>query len=273
MSTLSVGFSGYDTSRSASDSIWSSCPVEQLAFGKRAGAFIRDDFTTFAADASLYKQYADAAAIALEHDTGALYMNCTNTDNNESYVAGGINITAACKMTGGGLSRVWFETRLKLSAITDQGVFVGLALPTFAAANMLVDDTGVPRTTNGSFVGFRAVTADPDGMDAVYATAGTALTVHQEAEGSDAKYVPGTTSTYLQNLVADTYVKYGIYFDGLKCYWFVNGVKVNETGVAATATNFPDGVNMHVVWGVKTGESVAKAMTVDWYQIGYAINS
>jgi hypothetical protein len=136
---------------------------------------------------------------------------------------------------------------------------------------MLTDDTGVPRTTNGSFIGFRAVTADPDGMDAVYATASTALTVHQEAADSTAKYVPGSSTVYLQNLIADTYVKFGLYFDGTKMYWYVNGVRVNDAGVAYNATNFPDGVNMHVVWGVKTGEAVAKAMTIDWYKIGYEI--
>lgn len=273
MSVLVNPSGGYSTARSASSAIWHNCPEEELLLGRANGTFYRDDFLTFAADSNLYEQFATTPAVAAASDVGELAMATTGTDNSESYVQGGIALTGCAKMVTGGLTQVWYETRLKLSSIADQAALVGLVIPGYATTtDALGDDDGVPRTTLGSYVGFRIVTADPNGWDAVYATAGTALTVHQEAEATDAKYVPGA-STYLQNAVADTWVKLGLYSDGYRCYWFVNGLKVNDTGVALNATNFPDNVNLHALWAIKTGEAVAKTMTVDWVKVAYLINT
>lgn len=261
-----------DTDNACSASIWNSCPEEALRRKATPGTWDFDDFTTFCATANRYTLVGDASppAAAAAADTGIVVLNASGTDNNEAYMAYGINATGLAKVTGGGSNKIWFETRVKVSSIADQGVMLGLALPGYVAANMLTDDTGVPATSSGSFVGFRAVTADPDGMDAVYATASTALTVHQEAESSS-KYVPGSSSVYLQNLIADTYVKFGLHFDGLKMWWYINGVRVNDSGVAYNVTNFPDAVNLTAFWGVKTGEAVAKTMTVDWWKAAYQI--
>ena len=261
---------GYETNRIPSG-FWANFPYAAAAAGTQNVLLMRDDFETFYADDNRYNLVGDSVTIAVAGDTGHVVATVTNTDNNESYLAGGIGLTGCCKMTTGGVSRVWWEVRTKVSVITDQGVFVGLALPTFVAANMLTDDTGETSTTNGSLVGFRVLTADPDGLDAIYGTAAAAATVYREAEATDSLYVPGSSTVYLQNAVADTYVKLGGYFDGAKHFWFVNGMKIDAAGVAGTATNFPDAVNMHICLGVKTGAAVAKSLTTDWWQIGYEI--
>ena len=50
-----------------------------------------------------------------------------------------------------------------------------------------------------------------------------------------------------------------------RLYWYVNGARVEGSGVAADATNFPDGEELVPIVMIKTGEATGKALKLHWW--------
>lgn len=149
--------------------------------------------------------------------------------------------------TNGSEKRISFECRVAVLATTLQTVYVGLCDAGSLGDGLLNDDgSGI---NDKDFIGFRILEADPDTFDAVYRTAGTEVVLKNKA----------------QDMTTLVYHKFGFYYDGKYIEYFVDGVTVGK--VLATATSFPDGVQMAPLFTIKQHEAAAKTLKVDFVKI------
>lgn len=137
--------------------------------------------------------------------------------------------------------RAIFEMRVKKSSIADNNLalFMGLAEIKAAGNNIFqVTDTAVMQVV--SFVGFNTLHAAGETIQTSHATASGALATVQADVGT---------------LVADTYIKLGIYCDRKEVFFFVDGVQ-QSSSVLLTATDFPDGILLAPTWCTNDGTGV-----------------
>jgi len=152
--------------------------------------------------------------------------------------------------------RLWFEARVRFSNIASATAMAAkmIGLRHMADAASLDIANGGASIAVAEFVGFRALSSDGDGMDAIYMD--TAETVFEEAADND-------------NLVveADTWYKFGLYFDGEKMHWYVNGVEiVTGTDITPATTQFPDAEPLMPYFGIRLdGTDTANHADIDWW--------
>lgn len=251
MAGLFVGYAGADTTRKPSANVWKGIDWLALMAGHIGGVYDFDDFTHLPATANRYTLVeADGSIAGLVTETGGvLRMTSGGTDNNECYIGGGVDEFMLGKFDAG-QGRLAFEARVRFQETLLQGAYIGLGEEAFSAANAMVDDTMA--LVDKDFVGFHILDADSDGLDAVHQTAsGGGRIVHKDIA---------------QLIVADTWYKLGIAFIDPTIFWFINGVVVDATGVKESATDFPDGEELHVQFGVKTSEGTTKRLDIDWWR-------
>ena len=226
-----------------SPAIWGNCDIED--YKARGGALIfEDDFDSFYTDGNRYQLVGDTAsdihlattdvgrgnALEFEHDT--------STDNDELYVelgsgTGGADI--GFPFVAG--AKTWFEAMLEASTVTDDalGIAIILGEPGIGVANMLTDNDA--DLVDKDYVGVNVKNDDSDSLDFVFNTAsGGGETIH------------GTKA-----IAVDTVYSIGMYCDGTTVWFYFNGTKVDEDGVALTATNFPNGEYLVPAAGYKMG--------------------
>ena len=254
------GVAQADTRRRYSDRVWRGCDVVEINNQKK-GIVVEDDFDTFYPTASKYVISGTSATAAPIQTVpgGVVQLACTNSANGEAYLGGGIKLGAWGSIITNTPNALWYETRVKVSDITNGVYAFGLAKPSDVAAAMIADTTLVPATTV-SAVGFRTLVASPSRLDIFYMD-DAAATV----------YVTGAAT-----LVADTYVKLGIRFNGTyggtpnMIQFFVNGTEVANTagtfGVLSSATNFPDSIPLTHFWAAKTNASAALTVSIDYFR-------
>lgn len=167
-------------------------------------------------------------AIAADERSGALLLTNDAADNDLDALQSAEEFTS---LTVG--KRLWFETKLKISDATQSDLFVGLA----------ITDTTVLDTSDR--VGFQKDDGDAN------------IDVLTEKNGTETNTDSGV------DIVADTYVTLGFYWDG------VNKVKffVNRSLVASHTTNVPDDENLALTIHIQNGEAVAKTCTVDYFYV------
>lgn len=254
-----------DTHTGPSPALWKNCKFGALSADQNEGFGFFEDFLggNFAQAANVaetattvgpnFRAYtgatagsdiiADATAVG-----GHVTFECT-TDNE------GVAIRSApCYRIAAGQGRLWFECRIKRLNVTDSkyNIFAGLM------ENVAVS-TSVPITTSDAmadknFVGFQGVFADGDQFDTTYKADG----VTQVTVGADAVAV-----------VADTYVKIGMYFDGSRLYFYKNGVQLADSkAISGTAgTDFPSDINLGVCIGMMAGDGADFSMNLDWVKV------
>lgn len=261
MSDTEVSIMQSDTGRRASASVFQQCPMQAIRNRTKSGIIIDDDFDSFYPTASRYVISGTSATVApvLAQTGGEVVITCTNSANGEAYLGDGIKLGSFAEIISNSPNPLWYETRIKTNDITNGVIFAGLAKSTDVAAAMWADTTLVPATTV-SAVGFRTLLATPSRLDCFYMDDAAAVV-----------YATGAAT-----LVAGTYVKLGIRFDGNAInggknliHFFVNGVEIAQIttgnmGVAATATTFPDSIGLSPFWGCKTNASASIAVTLDW---------
>lgn len=251
MPGIYVGYAGEDTSRKRSDAVFQGIDTVAIAHGALGGRHFRDDFEFIGNTGERYTLVEADGSIAglVTEEDGVVRMTTGGTDNNECYIGGGVDEFVIANINAG-KGRMAVEFRVRPQEILDQGIYVGLGEEAFSAANALVDATGA--LVDKDFVGFHILTANPAEFDAVFQTAGGAgRTVHKEIAAT---------------IVANTFVKLGIAFIDPLVFWFVNGVVVDATGVKESAAEFPDGEEMHIQFGIKTGEGTTKRLDIDWWE-------
>lgn len=260
---LTTDYRGSNSGRGPSPAIWADCDVLEIIRNPGTGYHFFDDFLnppTFASATSQsgYITYQDTGVTIKGLATevgGVLQIAGADADNDEGSITTGANIAGMVKIASASGKKLWFEARVRFPVITDWAMFIGLAEEGLAAADTLTDDTGA--TASKDLVGFRILTADPDGVDAIHRKAGQAeVVVLEEA----------------QVAVAATWYKFGFKYEpnaggtnGTLRY-FVDGVEVaNITDVSITT--FPDGEELALLLAIKTGAAVEKKYDMDWWRV------
>ena len=199
-----------------------------------------------------YRTYMDTGVTCVQQKTeqnGVIMFDSVDGDNDEAAMTlNDSNILAALVATSGSNKKFWFETRVKFNAITAQASYIGLMDANSPAGSLLPDaGTGV---SGKNHIGFEVLEASPASIGAVYDTAA------------------GTTTCLagVQTIVADTWYKLGIKYDGSYVRYFVDSVEVCK--VAISATNVPDGVYLAPIWALKAHEAVDKNLSIDWWKAG-----
>lgn len=244
-------YRGNNAGRGISGNIWYDCNFLEMLWDNNMGTILDDDFTQAleATHGWAVGGTNNTATFLATEINGVMQIGATGADNDEGWLTSGNNEAGMVKFADAAPRRVWFEARIRLPSIADQGVFVGLAEEGLAAAATLIDDTGA--LASKDMVGFHIDTDAPSTIDAVYRTAAAAATVH---------------SAGVQTAVAATWYKLGMRY-GLddKLQYYVDGVKKGDPlDVSANTTLFPDDEELAVLIGVKTGEAVVKYIDVDW---------
>ena len=252
-----------------SPSIWGDCPGVRLR-DEGTGFFFHEDFFSIgtATDkaplgpfsvettgTTVFTRKAGEIGGYLDIETGA-------SDTNSCTL--GTATMAEIVLNSG--NKVWFEARLELGALADQGVYIGLMEETgFDAADedVLVDDCA--SLVAESLLGFQILAGDTDAVDFVFKLdGGTAVVPLADINLSTNG---GNTAA---NLVADTEFKIGLKFDGKEqIQVFYNGNKVLSYTIVAST--FPDNVKMGVVVSFKTGTAAAQSIAVDWVRAAYQV--
>jgi hypothetical protein len=278
MSAGVIGASAIGEVDQPSPSIWGDCPNTLLP-DKGLGYFVHQDFL---GDYSTPAATTTAPGIGTVTGTGTsvfgnaasatyganvLSMATGATDNNNTGVVGE-ELGTIVRNSG---KKLWFEARVALAALGDAALFVGLS--TRAGANTATtgvlgndpSNSAVATTQAVTTIGFLSVQAASAiaTLNARYTkTTGTAVTVATNVTQSVAIPVADRA-----NVVAATFVKLGIRFDGGKyLYFYVNGYRVGKQEVDSTI----DQTALYTpVIAAKAGAAVAVTTLIDFVRYGY----
>mgnify|MGYP001619364058 CR=1 FL=1 len=230
-----------DTDRAYSPGVWADCTVLDYIL-RGTGHVLEERFLLPASVAASgawqgqmpWEIYSSAAGPTLTAvDGGGLTIS--SDDDNEQVAFSSLN--GAPFLIAAGEGRLWFEARIKVSTIanTKFGFFIGLAEAGAAAANQPLAADGTLADIN--LVGFHHLEADGDMLDTVY-----------KADGQVAQTKQADAIT----LVADTYIKPAMYFDGTILRFFSNGVELsgNVTAAQIAAATFPNDKYLAPCFGI-----------------------
>lgn len=192
----------------------------------------------------------------LAHE-GILRLSLDNTDNDQAAIqtSGGVGGPIEISDTAGEGYKMWFEARVRLSTITDQTVFLGFAEEAMQIADALIADGGTA-LKDKDYVGFRVLSGDPDGLDAVH---------NKESGGGEV-----VVKNEAQVLVAATWYKLGMVYeparfsplDGKIFRYYVDGVEVGS--ITSLPSTFPDAELMAFLMTIKNGDGTARNFDIDW---------
>ena len=246
-----------------SGAIWQNMPMDDIIIHGRGRHYFNDfdvyapTFATATAQCGMIT-YQDTGVtvkpIATDFN-GVLEIAGADADNDEGSIQFGVTTAVYAKIASTAGKKLAFEMRVKnnSAALTDSAFFVGLAEEGTAIADILVNDTGVLKTT-ADFIGFRTLCASPSELDTIY---------------QKASQTPVEPDDNITTLVAGTWYKLGLLFDPSNAAkairYFVDGVEV--ASVAASALDdatFPDGEEMAMLVALKAGEAVEKKLHIDW---------
>lgn len=272
--------SGEDTGQKPSLAIWSACPWDEILVGVKPGIAFHDDFhnagaaessTAFAwrggtpalpylgfGTSGVTMKSKTAVAGALN---GILEMD-VDADDEQAYLS--LDGTYAGALgeisdTAGHNRKLWFEARVRFDDVASGanalGKYIGLAGVGLNVTGFFGADAAT--LAAGSLVGFRALAADGSGLDAIQQVSSTQVIVKEAAAG-----LAG------QTLVANTWVKAGIYYDGQRVWWFINGQLVNpNAGVLPSASGFPDAAPLVPFFGIRQHGTGDFEGDIDWWRL------
>lgn len=233
MVTRNVNYANPGNGRNISLDLWKNCPREEIMADPGRGKYFRDDFmylptgkyTATAATSGTFTAGAEEGGVAVANPGAA---------TNEQ----GINVQApAALFKPQANSQIWFEGRIKWSAITN-GLEFFLGLSDVETA---IIASGAVASDN--FVGWSSVTTD-----------GVLLFNSENATAGNT----GAATT----VEAATYLKLGFHIDGLnKITQYINGVK---TGTAKVAANIPAVVMCPSL--VAQANGTQNTVSIDWWE-------
>ena len=152
--------------------------------------------------------------------------------------------------------QLWFEARWRVSQVTsDHGIAVGLGEAAVTLADVVADGCGA--LEDKDFVGFTVFDDDNDALDCYYKKDNETAVIHQSAADT---------------LVASTWVKTGMWFDGIKLHYYINGDEVSAGGLAIGGSSgvhatFPENEPLSVIISHKTQGGTASNLDVDWVMV------
>jgi len=273
-----IGFSQVGDSNQPSPSIWGDCP-NTLLQDKGLGYFAHVDFlgaptgvlataldaTTCSFGGGLKISCDTDTVLAMKAAEQGGYLDIeTDGDDNDAAALFSQPFGSIVKNSG---KKLWFEARLELGAIGDQGVFVGLVEEAGATLDVIADNAGADGVVGKSLIGFVCDNGDTDAFDAIYRKdAGAVVDVLNDVTNATA--IP---SDERAAVARDTEVKLGLRFDGRdKLTWYVNGTPVAHRIVDGT---IDQSKNYCAIVGIKTGAAAAQSIAVDWVRFAAQVRS
>lgn len=270
--TLHVAHGGADaTSRGLSASLWGKCPVIQFPY---CGYMLYDDFMTtdntvsaagtFKSEGGIYEfveQNAGTVAPLLTGGPGGhIALSSSTSDNDAAMITSYGNAFIIRADTATGDKRdLWFECRVARTSVTDGdgGFFVGLTEES-AQPDGLIADAGTMATGANAidFIGFMQLDADGNSVDFVYC----------DENGTSQQAIDGAAT-----IVASTYIKLGFHYTpaggGGRFTIYVNGEPhaTQLAGSTTTNANFPAGEELCMTACVKTDDTTASVLNMDWW--------
>ncbi len=252
-------YKGKNSDRWLSPALWADAQPAQWAFTGK-GHFFFDDFIwppqpafTSATARGGYITFQSANCTVLTLPTarnGALQLL---VDNGAGNLACGIQPAqsgmAAFQATKALARDMWFEARVRATALPAVGLALGLAPVGMAALGTLVNTTGALITANLDFVGFHMMADDADGIDAVYKKADVATRYNIKDVAAA--------------LVANTWLKLGVRYIYPDVIYYVDGVEVGRTTV--NATNFPVTSILAPLLIAKNSDAADATIELDWW--------
>lgn len=261
-------------SRGPSPAIWADCPINSFLKDPGKGKYLFDDFlnslvgketasaTDFTSNVGniasdiawyVYEDEGKLANCAIQSDAdGVLMLDQDGTDDDNTVITTGGNITGIFTITSEQEAKFWFEARFKVSTVTasDLAIFVGLTEEGQAASTKPMGAVGAIGDID--HIGFHSFETDSTGLDFVYTLAG-------QTDGSTADV--GT-------LAADTYIRVGLKFEpgDNKVHVYVDGVEQKNAAVLASASNFPSGEKLALTVAISSGSTGIDAdnLKIDW---------
>lgn len=222
------------------------------------GIAVSDTMTRVASEIG-YTSYIDTGGTITnlaDEIGGVIALTTDGTDEDEIWMSSGA--LGKISDTAGDDCLTVFEARYKLSSITDDVMphFMGLAKPGLAAANTMVDETGVLKA-DSDFIGFRVLPDDGDSIDFVY----------QKGSAAVQEKIAGVCVP-----VADDFMKLGFVYDpaapaSKRIKVFVNNTEQSTYVTAANieAVTFPDAVILSMLAGFKNTSAAAGELAIDWW--------
>lgn len=237
--------------------IWDNIDLTALRANPMKGSLYETDFThgeghpmnsyisaTYAASAegkslTEYLYVADAAIGAL--------ANFITTDNQV------VEWQVPCPITVSGGNQWGFEARFKVSLVTDTKAKMafGLMNPQIMSGDILTDAGAI---IDGGFLGLHWKEADGDKFDFVYDEASQTQNEH------DDDYITP---------VANTYVTFGMYFNGTTIQGYVDGVATGTaiSAVDIAAADFPTAAVLVPTFALKGAAADDVTVTIDWIRV------
>jgi hypothetical protein len=198
---------------------------------------------------------------------GSIVLTTGATDNHQSFLMMGgsdSGYLASVNATERKGYSWMVECRVLFTSIADQGFMFGMADPSIGAVDPLVNNTGA--VADKDFIGFRVLTPDSDGIDAVfYKEGGSEVIEKEEAQVITANdwYKLGIRYTPQAPLSKDRKIEY-----------FVDGASVGFlTQSDLELSTFPDGSNLVPVMAIKTGEGVTKSVHCSMFDFAWLFDS
>jgi hypothetical protein len=227
----------FDKDVSPQASMWRSCP-QLSGLDPAAVSTFFDDFHSFQINnandlgwiSTEVENGAGDAALTIDDAPGGILKVVNDAGDDDSvelqYLAECWKLAAA--------KPLWFEARVKISDVLQSDLLVGLT----------ITDTSV-------------ITAVSDG--AYFLKSDGAATIGAVTN----KNSTPVTSSAVGTLVNDTYVRLGIFCDGVTAvYFYVDGVLV-----ATHTTSIVDDEELTITLAHRNGEAAAKTMYVDYVKV------
>ena len=232
---------GTDASTNPSQTIWSNLPsVADLLRDPSLGRWVDTRYGNTG-----WTSNSDTSAV-LDRGTAGEFTLFTSADNDEC----GLVFNQNGFKIGSGSGKLAFEARLKLSIVNKaHGMFIGLCSE-MARTNFL-NDTGAVAVNTRDYFGLSVPEADPDGGDLfALESGGTQVTLDADAVA----------------FTADTYVKFGFYYNGTDVITYNAGTAIGDNALAAeiASTTFPTNISMAPAMWVKGGATDDYTVTVAW---------
>lgn len=264
---MQVDYSQAGAAAQPSPSIWKDCPMGELN-EDGLGQFIHEDFLGGAVSATVtaattvgtgqlrFVGDTDTVFAKKASEIGGYLDVETDGDDNDGFALISDPLGTIVRNSG---NKVWFEARLELGAVADQGAFFGIVEADGASQDAVADNCAA--LIGESLVGFALLNGDTDAVDAVASKDATLTTVLADANLSAA------LGSGAANLAADTERKLGFRFDGKENIdFFVDGVKVASHTL--TSSNTPS-QTMGVILAGKTGTAAAQSFAFDWVRVAF----
>ena len=259
-----------DSTRTPSVSIWADCPTLQIAHDPSLGYHFYDDFRHFApltialAANDKYTYAADTGVLVADStataDGGHIFMDDLDTDNDAGFLGHGTYAPFARLSSS---DKMWFEARYKRLTVADNdgGLFLGLFETTVVpvSGTTLTDDASVLDASE-DFVGWRILAADGDALEPIYQEGGNTI----QAVGTGSTNAVGSGND--RAIVADTFIKLGMKWDGTRITYYVNGA-VHAYYDVTSSDSWPDVNHLAMGWFESVNSTADLQRTLDWWRV------